>query len=92
MSSLYTEVAGTTCYLPHGERGTVTAFRTDKGRRVGAFVRSQETDAMFYIELGQQHGERGQHHEIAGARRITRDDFDRLLDMAAIRHAMGWRD
>lgn len=53
MDTIYTEVTGTTCRV-NGERGTVTGFMLEVGKKVGAFVKLDERSAMLYVELGAQ--------------------------------------
>jgi len=86
---IYTEVAGTTTYAT-GERGTVTGFLRDLGQTVGVFVKSDETPAMWLVQVGARTGDRGQYHEVQAARQINRDEFDQLNGLDALRCDLGW--
>lgn len=89
MDLIYTEVAGTTCYLG-GVRGICTGLHSEGKRLVGAFVRLDESGDMMFASLGKATGERGAWHEVAGVRTITRDEFDRITTLDALRRDLGW--
>lgn len=90
MDTLYTEVAGTTCYVG-GERGIVTGLHREvRWGLVGAFVKLDERDVMLYVTLGLACGDRGAWHEVASAREIDRDEFDRINTLDVLRREMGW--
>lgn len=85
----YTEVAGGLTGVT-GRRGTTTAFHHRHGETVGAFVK-EDDGPMFYVELGAVAGERGEMREVKSCRAISRDEFDALVDVALVRHSLGWR-
>lgn len=88
-NALYTETTGCTNFVTD-ERGTTTGFVQRNGRKVGAFIKSQESPAMFYAELGAQIGDRGAYHEVNSFRAIDRAEFDVLSGITEIRAALGW--
>lgn len=91
--TLYTEVAGTNCYVD-GEHGTVTAVVREPGLRNtvrAAFVHLDCGD-MLYVTLGRPTGDRDAWHEVRLSRRIDREEFDRLNTLDQLRRDLGWRD
>ncbi len=88
-ASIYTEVMGGTTHIT-GRPGVTTALHRMHGDIVGVFVR-EDVGGMFYVELGAVTGSRGEQHEVKSVRQITRDEFDRLVDVDLIRHSLGWR-
>ncbi|WP_228941810.1 hypothetical protein [Nocardioides sp. Leaf374] len=90
---LYVEVAGTNCYIA-GTPGVVAEVVRDLDpRRVpcAAFVQL-DLGPMLYVTLGRAVGDREQWREVVVFRQIDRDEFDRLTELAQLRHEMGWRD
>jgi len=86
---MYTEVTATTTYAT-GNHGELTALHRMHGDIAGAFVKESD-GGMFYVELGARSGDRNQYHAVKSVRQISRDDFDRLVDVPLLRHSMGWR-
>lgn len=90
---LWTGSFGCTTYAAGGHHGSLTGFHYEQGgRKVGAFVSISWTDEpeVWYVPLGRQVGDH--HHEVLeGARRITRDEFDRINDLHSLRADMGWK-
>lgn len=90
--TLYAGTAGTLCHI-NGERGTVRGFRYAYGQAnpaTHAYVVLDERPVMLLVELGQRVGDRLSWAEIASAREIDRDEFDRLTGLDEMRRQMGW--
>ena len=85
---MYVGSTGCTTYAAGGERGTVTAFYYRYGGPAEAAFVQRIDGEMWVIDLGATTTDH--HRVIAGGRRITRDDFDRIVGIDALRREMGW--
>lgn len=84
----YIETAGTNCFVG-GERCVVQSVNRSDPRYL--IVRSWERPAVFYVEIGTPHGDRGQWADATAVREIaTRDEFDAITGLDQVRREMGW--
>ncbi|MCF6376934.1 hypothetical protein L2K70_04900 [Nocardioides KLBMP 9356] len=94
---IYVGSTPTNCYIGE-DHGQVTAVVRDPGLAQerdrtprAAFVHLDDGD-MLHVVLGGQFGERRDWREVVSSRRISRDEFDRLNGLDALRRDLGWRD